>query len=77
MKIQRTYKEVSLKRGLTEVVDESKAREVFGQTRIAHHAENECKPKEYFGSHASIVVNPPCDDCWRERLLKPISAHGS
>lgn len=42
MKIRRTYKKTSLKFGEVEIVDEVKAREVFGQTSVAHHAEGVC-----------------------------------
>ncbi len=34
MQIRRTYKEKSLKFGKVEIVDEAKAREVFGQSSV-------------------------------------------
>jgi hypothetical protein len=37
MKIKRTYNFKSRKNGQTEIVDESKAREVFAQTDVAFH----------------------------------------
>jgi histone acetyltransferase (RNA polymerase elongator complex component) len=43
MKVKRTYKSLSLKRGQEEIVDEATVREVFGQTSVAHHgSEAEC-----------------------------------
>lgn len=42
MKIKRTYKPALLKFGRVDIVDESVARLVFGQTMIAHHKEGEC-----------------------------------
>lgn len=42
MKIKRVYKKTSLKFGRVEMVDEAKAREVFGQTEIAFHYADRC-----------------------------------
>lgn len=42
MEIRRTYREKSLRRGLVETVDEARAREVFGQTGVAFHADGAC-----------------------------------
>lgn len=58
MKIRRTYKPMSLKNGQTEIVDESVLRLVAGQTRVAHHAKNECKPEHYRGPDCFYCAEP-------------------
>ena len=58
MKITRTYKPTSLKYGQVEKVAEDVVRTVAGQTRVAHHKENECKPKGYAGSNCYYCAEP-------------------
>jgi hypothetical protein len=58
MKVKRTYKSTSLKAGQVEIVDEAKAREVFGQTAVAHHNENECKDADYKGPSCFYCCGP-------------------